>query len=147
MKLKLLMFFLPLPFFLAAQKIKVSEDIQLKNDIAYEIIGEMKGRVLLFRNRSTDFEVQAFNENMNELWSKELELDKRLPAILGLTSSKEDFTVFYRYRRKSETVVKAHKYDPGVNLKDSVVVKNHGYLFFTPDFETIRSEDKSKVLI
>jgi hypothetical protein len=143
----LLLLLIALPLLTGAQIVTVSEDIPMRNDVAYEVIGKMKGRLLFFRDQTSDFEVQAFNEKMREVWSKELDLDKRNPKTLGLTNSKEDFTIFYRFRRKSQTVIKAQKYDPAANLIDSTTVKDYGYLFFTPDFEIIRSEDKSKVLV
>lgn len=135
------------PCFLLAQKVSVSEDLNLRNDLAYEIIGEMKGNFLLFRDKNTDFEIQAFTPDMRMSWEKELEFDKRLPKVLGVYSNREDFTIIYRFRRKGNTIIKAHKYDPGANLIDSVTIKNYGYLFYTPTFRTVRSEDKSKLLI
>lgn len=147
MKKYILLLLAFLPCLTIAQVVTVSEDIPMRTDVAYEVIGEMKGRLLLFRDQTSDFEVQAFNEKMREVWTKELELDKKVPKTLGVTNSEEDFTLFYRFRRKSNTVIKAHKYDPAANLVDSVTVKDYGYLFFTPDFEIIRSEDKSKVLV
>lgn len=83
-----------LPMLLTAQTITVSEDIVLKNDVAYEVIGELKDRILLFRDRVTEFEVQAFNTQMKMVWSKELQLDKKSPKSLGLVATKEDFTLF-----------------------------------------------------
>ncbi len=136
-----------LSFGLCAQTVTVSDDITLRNDIAYEVVGKMKDRILLFRDQSTDFEVQAFNEQMRELWSKKLDLDKRLPAVIGLSRTGDTFTLFYRFKRKSQTVVKAHKYDAGANLVDSLTVKDYGYLFFTPDYEIVRSQDRRKVVI
>lgn len=147
MKRLLILLSLVFPILLTAQVVKVSDEIPLRNDVSYEVLGELKGRVLLFRDRTTEFEVQAFNDQMREIWSKELDLDRRLPVVVGLSSSDQDFTVIYRYRRKSDTVLKAHKYDPGANLIDSVTIKDFGYLFFTPDFELILSEDRSKALI
>jgi len=132
---------------LYSQIVTVSEDIMLRNDIAYEVIGKMKDRILLFRDQSTEFEVQAFNEQMREIWSKELELDKRLPAVIGLSRTEDAFTLFYRFKQKSQTVLKAHKYDAGANLIDSVTIKDFGYLFFTPDFEIVRSQDRRKVVL
>ncbi len=143
--LTLICFLAPLALF--AQIVKVTDEIPLRNDVAYEVIGELKGRILLFRDRTTEFEIQAFNEQMNEIWSKELDLDRRLPSVIGTTSDDETFSVLYRFRRKSNTIVKAHKYDAGANLIDSVTIIDYGYLFFTPDFEMILSEDRSKALV
>ena len=135
------------PIFLFSQKIMVSEDLPLRNDIAYELIGEMKGHMLLFRDQSTEFEVQAFDENMRLSWSKPVELDRKQPKVLGLASQNDRFTLLYRTRKKGDTILKAHKYDGAANMVDSVTIKNYGYLFHTPNYETIRSEDDSKLMV
>ncbi len=146
-RLLLLLSIAPLLLPLSAQTITMTEEITLRNETAYEIIGNLKGNILLLRDRTTEFEVQAFNQQMREIWSKELELERRLPALLGTVANEDFFTLFYYHRLKNETVLKAHKYNPAANLVDSTTVKNLGYLFFTPDFELRFSEDKTKALI
>lgn len=147
MKKNYLLLILLLPLIVSAQSILVSEDIPLRNDVSYELLGELKGQTLLFRDRTTEFEVQAFDDRMRLSWSKEIELDKRTPNILGVYPTQDDFTIVYRFRQKGNTIIKAHRYDPAANLIDSVTIHNYGYLFYTPNFEIIRSEDKSKLLI
>ena len=147
MKNNCLLLIFILPVFLNAQSILVSEDVPLRNDVAYELLGEIKGQTLLFRDRTTEFEVQGFDDRMRLSWTKKIELDKRLPKVLGVFSTQEDFTVVYRFRSKGNTIVKAHRYDAAANLVDSITVHNYGYLFYTPNFEVIRSEDKSKLLV
>lgn len=129
-----------------AQSISVSNDIQLKNEAAYYLIGKMRENYLLFRDRTTEFEVQGFNNRLEEGWTKEIELDKRLPKVLHVEGYNDAFYVFYRFRDKSNTVLKAHKYDGGANLRDSTVIRDLGYLFYTPDVKWVRSEDRSKFL-
>jgi hypothetical protein len=141
------LFFLLSPLVLSAQTVMVSEDILLKNDIAYEIIGEMKDRLLLFRDRVTAFEIQAFDAQMRQVWSKELNLEKKSPKVLGIIPSRENFTIIYRHRLRNHLVLKAARYDPAANLRDTVTLKDYGFLFTTPLFEFVKSEDKSKVLI
>lgn len=147
MKKNCLLLIILLPILLNGQSILVSEDIPLRNDVSYELVGELKGQTLLFRDRTTEFEVQGFDDRMRLSWTKKLELDKRMPKVLGVYSTPDDFTIIYRFRQKGNTIVKAHRYDPAANLIDSVTVHNYGYLFYTPSFEIIRSEDKSKLLI
>ncbi|MDP4820279.1 MAG: hypothetical protein NWR67_04690 [Saprospiraceae bacterium] len=140
---------IPLILFLVhgfAQSISVSNDIQLKNEAAYYLIGKMRENYLLFRDRTTEFEVQGFNNRLEEGWTKEIELDKRLPKVLHVEGYNDAFYVFYRFRDKSNTVLKAHKYDGGANLRDSTVIRDLGYLFYTPDVKWVRSEDRSKFL-
>lgn len=132
---------------LQAQVVSFTEEIQLRTEAGYDIIGELQGNTLLFKDRTNEFEVQAFNERMKEVWTKKIKLDKRNQRVLGIVSDNNQFTVVYRFRNKGETIIKAHRYDPGANLIDSTVVKNFGRLFFTPDFEFTLSEDESKLLI
>jgi hypothetical protein len=134
------------PLSVGAQSFTVSEEIPLRSDLAYELIGELRGRVLLFRDRVTDFEIQAFDQNMKSSWEKKIELDKRLPKVVGITSTRDYFNVFYRFRDKTHTLLKIHKYDPAANLIDSITIKDFGYIFYTPNLEIVQSEDKTKVL-
>ena len=68
---------------LSAQVITVSEDINVNNDVGYEVLGELGNHVLLFRDSRSEFKIQAFNRQMHEAWTKELELDKRSPKYWG----------------------------------------------------------------
>jgi hypothetical protein len=136
-----------LPYTLYSQDILVSEDMPLRNDVSYELIGELRGNILLYHNRNTEHEIQCFDPRMQLDWSKELEFERKTAKTMGVFSYGDDFYIFYHYRKKGNTLVKVHRYDAGANLKDSSLVFDYGYLFFTPDFEIVRSEDRSKVLI
>ena len=135
------------PLLCGAQRLTVSEPIILRADIAYELIGELGGRTLLFRDKTTSFEVMAFDKNMREAWSKELELSSRQPKTLGLIAGKSDFTLLYQSKEKGQTLIWANKYGPGASLLDSALVIGLGNLFYTPSFVLIRSEDRSKALV
>jgi hypothetical protein len=147
MRSKILLLFL-FSFFgnLSAQVITVSDDLSIRNDLGFNIIGEMKGNLLLFRDRTARFEVQAFNDKMRATWTKELLLDKRRPQIVDVVADKESFCIFYHFKRKGHTILKAHKYDPAANLIDSVIVKDFGSVFYTPDLQALPSDDKSKIV-
>lgn len=147
MKVLITISLLALVFTTQAQTIAVSEDLTLRNEASYELLGEISGQILLFRNRITEFEVQGFDPSMKLVWSKLLDLDKRNPQIIHIIPGKIDFTILYMYRNKGNTIIKAQSYDAGANLIDSATVKNLGYLFYTPGFEVARSEDKTKLLL
>lgn len=143
----IIFFIFILPLFSSAQDILVSEDLPLRNDVSYELVGEIKGNILLYHNRSTEHEIQCFDPRMQLDWSKELEFDRRTAKTLGIVADDEFFYVFHHFRRKGNTLLKVNKYDAGANLRDSTLVFDYGFLFFTPDFELIRSEDRTKVLV
>ncbi len=141
------LFFLLFAFNAWSQKVLVSDELNLRNDLSYDILGELKGRVLLLRQRSDKIEIQAFDENMRSSWNKEIELEKRLPGIITSISSRDSFTVFYHHREKGNTVLRADHFDHSANKRRSTMVKNFGFTFFTPNFKYVRSEDRSKMLI
>lgn len=136
-----------LPIALSSQTITVSEEIPLRNAVSYELIGKLNNNILLLQDRTTEVEVFGFNPSLKQEWTKELELDKRQPKLLGVISGKDYFNVIYKFRERGKTVIKVHKYDAGANLIDSATVKNYGSLLFTPEFEIINSDDRSKFCI
>jgi hypothetical protein len=148
MKYLLPLLFVCLAFIPArSQEIILSPEIPLRNDIAYEIFGAFKDRIILFRDQISRYEVLGFDPQLRMSWSKTLQFDKKNPKVIGSTFSKNDFTLFYYTREQNSTLLKAAKFDPGANMIDSLTIKNFGYIFFTPDFDVILSEDRSKALI
>lgn len=140
-------FFLLLQVISLAQVVTVSEEVSLRTDASYELLGKIKGKHLLFQDKETSFELTAFDEDLKEIWEKELELDERRPSVLGIDRLEDTIYLVYEFRDKGHTIIKTHRYDDRANLQDSVTIKNYGFQFTTPDFQIIRSEDRSKVLI
>ena len=131
-----------------SQEITVSEEITLRSDQSYSIIGKFNEKTLLYRDKGTEFEVQAFNNELLGLsWTKELELDKKRPQVLDVFGFQEYFYVIYKYKQKGNSIIKIHKYNEAANLVDSTMVYNFGKRFYSPDPEILLSEDKSKVLL
>jgi hypothetical protein len=130
-----------------SQIITVSEEVSLRNDNDYQIIGEYNGQTILYQEKKPDYFILGFDDTMQQTWEKELELDRKQPKVLGVMRGDTSFTLLYRFRQKGHTVIKAHEYDPGANLLDSATVADLGYLFYTPNLQVIRSEDRSKLLV
>lgn len=141
------MFLLLLPIGLFAQKVTISEPITLRNDLRFDIIGEMGGHTLIFRSQPAGYSVLALNAAMKESWTKELELDKRVPRLLDLVPGQNHFTLIYQFKDRANTILKAHRYGPGANLLDSVTLLNMGPVFSNPNFQFARSDDRSKSVI
>ena len=132
---------------LFAQTVTISEALNIRSDMTYDIIGQMDGNLLLFRDRNTAWEVQAYDHDLELSWKKELELDKKRPRVIGLVPGERDFTVLYSKRDHGEVVLKAHRYDAAANLQDSISLLNFGKVFHTPFFQFIYSEDRSHALV
>jgi len=131
-----------------SQEITVSEEVTLRSDQSYSIIGKFNEKTLLYRDRGTEFEVQAFNNELLGLsWTKELTLDKKRPEVLNVWGVKEYFYVLYRFKDRGNSVIKVHKYNEAANLVDSTIVVNYGKRFYSPEPEIILSEDRNKILL
>ena len=127
----------------------VSEGISIRNDYGYELIGRLRDRILVFRDKYEDFEVQAFDAQMHFSWSRELDdLERHGVQILSVVGGKNDFSIIYKLRRRGHFLLRVHKYDPGANLIDSMTVVDYGDRVFTPpNLEVVQSEDRNYFVV
>ncbi|MFK7983803.1 MAG: hypothetical protein AB8G86_27755 [Saprospiraceae bacterium] len=150
MKIQLLLavFLLSLAQVGFSQEVTVSEEVTLRSDQSYSIIGKFNEKTLLYRDKGTEFEVQAFNNELLGLsWTKELELDKKRPEVLDVWGKDDYFYVIYKFKEKGNSIIKIHKYNEAANLVDSTNIVNYGKRFYSPAPEIILSQDKKKVLL
>jgi hypothetical protein len=126
-----------------SQTINISEQLTLRNEISYEIIGSFSGNTLLFRNKSISFEIDAFNSSLKKIWTKEIALEKRQPQVISLAKTNADFSVYYHHKSPEGTVLKGHKYNGRAELIDTVTLKVFDNLFYNTDFRFVQSEDKN----
>src|SRR6188474_1495352 len=67
-----------------SQVITISEELPLRNDYDYTILGWISGDLLLFRDRGHQFYIQAFDEEMHLKWEREILLGPHKADIIGL---------------------------------------------------------------
>ncbi|MDX1911665.1 MAG: hypothetical protein SFV22_09290 [Saprospiraceae bacterium] len=134
---------------LLGQSALVSDPVFIRSDYGYELIGRLRDRILLFRDRYDDFVVHGFDNQMRLAWTKDLDdIDHRGTRILGVVPGRSDFSVVYSMRRRGHTLLRVHKYDPGANLIDSMLVKDYGErMFSTPQLELQRSDDRNCIVV
>lgn len=132
-----------------AQSMHVSEPINVRNDYGYELIGKLRDRILLFRDKYDEFEVQGYDSQMKLSWTREVEdLDRRGIQILKVVGGKNDFSIIHKTKRRGRYTLRLHKYDPGANLIDSMMVFDYGdRVFNTPNLEVILSEDRNCAMV
>lgn len=127
----------------------VSDPLFIRSDYGYELIGRLRDRILVFRDRYDEFTVQSFDNQMHLSWSKDLnDLDRRGMRVLGVVPGRNDFSVVFQLRRRGHTLLRVHKYDPGANLIDSMLLKDYGErMFTTPVLNLVTSEDRNCVAV
>ena len=146
MKNLLLFTFLAFSGAMLAQTVSVSPPLNMRSDIDYELIGNIKGNTLVLEDEGETYKVQCFDKQLQLSWDKEIELDKKRPELIDIVATSKEFSIAYSFKEKGNTILKVHKYDSGANLIDSARVKDFGRVFYTPNFQVATSNDKSKLL-
>ncbi len=129
------------------QEVTISDELAIRSDQSYSIIGKFQGKLLLYRDKSTEFEVQAYNELLGLSWKKDLTLDKKRPEVLKVIGLEEHFYVIYKFKKKGHSFLKAHKYNAAANLVDSTLIVDFGKRFYSPAPEIVLSESKKNILV
>ncbi len=133
--------------FAQAQTVTISEEVVVKSDGMYALLGELQGNVLVLAEKSNHYEVYCFDRAMGPRWTRALELDKRRPRIIEVFANPSWFAVLYQHRAEGTTRLKMHKYSPGALLIDSLTVYDLGNTLVSPFYETAFSQDKQTVLV
>lgn len=144
----LLLFFLP-GLTAISQEVLVSEGLNIRNDYGYELIGRLRDRILLFRDRYDEFEVQAYDNQLRMSWNRELnDIGRNGVQILGVVGGKNDFSVVYKARKRGHTLLRMNKYDPGANLIDTITLKDYGERVFSPpQLDLLYSENRNCIAV
>ncbi len=132
-----------------AQVLTVSDELTMRSDTEYDLIGKLGGQVLLLQDRDTKHLLTAFDRNMRQSWEKELELRGKNIRILQ-NIPKQDGTGFhmvYMFRKRGRNFLQVDQYNPAGNLQDSITLIDFGMFASTPDDAIYRSEDDSKLLL
>lgn len=141
--------FIFLLFFLssAGQTVTVSQEVLLREDRSYDVVGDEQGDVLLLLNKGNKLKVQGYDNQMKRRWEKDIEFDRKNADVLKVASLGRDFCVIYQYRIKGDLILKAQRYNPAANLIDSATIKVFQSTFLIPSFNIELSENKKVALI
>ncbi len=130
-----------------AQNVTISEGVNVRNDNGYEIVGRHKGNILLFRDKTDEYEINAFDEQMRLIWTRKLVFSEKKVSVLDAIQGKDYFAVIYKTKVKGDAVVKVHRFDGNAKFIDSLTIKNYGNHFMSPNMTSIFSENKKMALI
>ena len=132
---------------LAGQTITISEELPLRNDFSYTILGWIDEDLLLFRDKGHEFYVQSFDEEMHLKWEREIYIGPRKADIIGIVSDTNRFHLIVGMREKGDYILQHRIYDGSITLTDTMTLDTMQNIFITPRYFISESEDKHKVLL
>jgi len=125
-----------------AQMITVSEDISIRNEDYYILLGNLEERILVLKGKDQRMQIFAFDQRMRINWEKELEIDEKRSEVLDVIARDDDFLVFTKYKKRGKHYAKIRQYDPAANLIDSATVVDFGKSLINIPMRTMMSEDE-----
>ncbi len=132
---------------LRSQTVSISDNINIRNDNGYELLGRYKNNILLYRDKMIESEVMAFDEQMRMKWQKTIEFEDRRPQMLDVIGSKDYFSLVYRAKNRNGTIVKISRFDAAADFVDSVVAVSYGNRPYNPQPQCLYSENRKSALI
>ena len=139
-------------FFLYSQKVTYSDFEQEDNrDINFEIIGKMKGNILVYKNiRKWLHKINIFGEDMKIKESIRLDFIPDKTFNIDFVIYPDYFWMIYQYQKKSVLHCMAVKMDAGAQKMGEPIEIDTTQIPFLSDnkiYSTIYSEDRQKIMV
>ena len=89
------------------QEVTISNELNIRTDYAYELVGSIDDKILLFRDRGFEFELEAFVQDLQKISSKQLRFDQRKIRIVGIVPQDTCFQINYTYQKDGYQILKS----------------------------------------
>ena len=142
-------FFFPILFCfqsLSAQNITISEEINIRNDYSYDLLGKINESIVVFRDSGADKIINVFKPDLRYKYERTLNLEKKKVLLHGVVPFDTCFHLLYTYQTDSIVTVLRKYNDQGIALDTTVlfyVEKKDG----GTRYRMITNEDKSLTLL
>ena len=130
-----------------AQVITISEELPIRSDYHYTIVGWVGGELLLFRDKGHEYYVQAFDEQLHLRWEREIYLGDHKADIFGLVAHDDRFHLIYGVRNKGDYFFYHRSYGHDVTMIDSSQFGKIENVFLTPQVQMKESENENQVVL
>ena len=133
----------------SAQVLTVSDEMTMRSDTDYNLIGVLGGQTLLFQDRDTKHLLTAYDGGMRQTWEKELELRGKNIRLLQAVAKQDGtgFHLVYLYRESGKNHLQVDLYNPAGTLRDSATLVDFGLFVANPEDDMVMSEDDTKIAI
>ena len=132
---------------LSAQKVTVADEINIRNDYAYDLLGEISDNLILYRDKRNEHVITIYDQNLRKKREKKLEFEKRRVNVHYVTPGDTTFKFVYSYREKDTTYYKVRDYDALAVMTDSLTLFTSTDKGLPKRYRNVSSDDKSKTAL
>ena len=132
---------------LQAQKVTVADEINIRNDFAYDILGQVEDNIILYRNKGMDHYINVYDKNLRFKKEKELLFEKKKVKMHYIVPRDSFFNIVYSYKVRDTIHYKLNEYDQNALLTDSLTIEKVVDKDIPKHYRYVTSEDKSKSVL
>lgn len=129
-----------------AQKVTVSEEINIRSDDHFSIIGSINNITVLLTIKGQQLELHAYDEDVRLRTSVEVDILQRNSRMISSVKGNSSFLLFSQKREGPDIDLIYWEYNNQLQLIDSTVFATASQLFGYSPFYSVLSEDFSKIL-
>lgn len=132
---------------ISAQRVTVSKEISIRNNVAYDIIGRIDDKILLYKDKGTERDLLTYDNDLVFQSERQITLDEKRCVLFEVVQMDTAFAVIYGYRKKGDDIIKMDVFSPTANRVDSTTLLVTERKWKGLDFETSLSEDERHLVL
>lgn len=130
-----------------AQTVLISDEINVRPEEPYQLMGKVGDRVLFFHDRPNQTSIQVYDENLRYIRSAELTFEKRRVVPFSLNVRNDTINYVYYFKQKGQVVMMTRQYNASIELIQADTIFVSERTEFSPRYSMIESEDYRRILI
>jgi hypothetical protein len=130
-----------------SQKVKISREINVKNELAYDILPNVGDNLLFYRERVDEYFIDVFTQDLEFQRTQEITFEKKKVNIIYNVAYDSSFHIIYSYKEYDTFYIKMKSFDRFINAIDTNTVFKTADNDVPIGIKSELSEDKSKILL
>lgn len=132
---------------LPAQKVTVSNEINIKSNYAYDIFPDVKGHILFYHDRANEHLLEVYDDDLKYKHTREINFPAKPHDIITMVKADTVVNVYYVWKENQRHTISYLSIDSEGNPLDTAV---HLFIqegMFFPSIRFALSEDRSKLVL
>ena len=96
---------------ISAQEISLSEGLNIRNYFAYELLGEVNERIIVYRDKGFTKEINVFDQFMQQTTQAELNFEEKRIEVIHSMGLDSVFQMIYSYVKSDSIFVRMRRYE------------------------------------
>lgn len=132
---------------LHAQKVTVSDEINIKSNFAYDVFPDVKENILFYHDRANEHWLEVYDDELKFKHSRQIQFPARPHDIVTMVKADTVVNVYYVWKEHQKHTISYLTIDHEGNPVDTAVHIFFQEGMFFPSIRYALSEDRSKLVL